>query len=430
MRFSAINLGCKVNAFETESVAGMLEQRGHTRVEPDEDSDACLIFTCAVTNTAAAKSRQMIHRMRKRNPDAVLVVAGCYAQIDPGALKSADVLVGNAHKMNIPDYIDSFRENHIRISDPSETDRPPFEPMVVNRFEHQTRAYLRIQDGCNQFCTYCVIPYARGRERSMDPDMAVREAVRLSKQHHEIVLTGIHTGRYGREHGVTLAQLMKRILHEADELQRLRISSIEITELDDEFVELMKNEPRIARHLHIPVQSGSDRILELMHRPYDTNAYYNRVEEIRAAVADLSVSCDLMTGFPSETDEDHQDALAFLRKCGFSFMHVFPYSMREGTAAAAMKQQIPSQIKKQRTADCIALSQELYDAYKASWLNRTAEVMCETVQDGWTRGYTSQYIPVKIEGEFESGSMVPTVLTDLKDHQVYGKRNYETDGII
>ena len=409
MRFSAINLGCKVNAFETESVAGMLEQRGHTRAEPDEDSDACLIFTCAVTNTAAAKSRQMIHRMRKRNPDAVLVVAGCYAQIDPAALKTADVLVGTAHKMNIPDYIDSFRENHIRISEPSETDRPPFEPMTVDRFEHQTRAYLRIQDGCNQFCTYCIIPYARGRERSMDPDMAVREAVRLSRSHHEIVLTGIHTGRYGREHGVTL--------------QRLRISSIEITELDDEFVELMKNEPRIARHLHIPLQAGSDRILELMHRPYDTNAYYNRMEEIRNAVPDLSVSCDLMTGFPTETDEDHQDALAFLRKCRFSFMHVFPYSMREGTAAAAMKQQVPSQVKKQRTADCIALSQELYDAYKTSWLNRSAEVMCETVRDGWTRGYTSQYIPVMIEGEFESGTMVLTDLTGLRDHQVYGKRH-------
>lgn len=422
MKFSVTNLGCKVNAFETESIADMLEKAGYERSDDASGNDISIIFTCAVTNTAAAKSRQMIHRAKRNNPDGILVVAGCYAQIDPEALESADILVGSTNKMKIPEYIGDYLEKHQKIRGDSDLKNAGFEPMTVDRFTHQTRAYLRIQDGCNQFCSYCIIPYARGRERSMTPDMAVQEAVRLSRSHKEIVLTGIHTGRYGREYGITLAQLMKRILKEAPELERLRISSIEITELDDEFVSLMKEEKRIARHLHIPLQAGSDRILELMRRPYDTDGYYARMEEIRNAVDDLSVSCDLMTGFPSETDQEHRDALAFAEKCRFSFMHVFPYSAREGTPAADMAEQIDPRIKKQRASECLALSERLYDAYKDTWVNREAEVICETVRNGCTRGYTSQYLPVQIAGEETPGTLLKVRLSERRGHMMYGKK--------
>lgn len=422
MKFSVTNLGCKVNAFETESIADMLEKAGYERSDDPSGNDICIIFTCAVTNTAAAKSRQMIHRAKRSNPDGILVVAGCYAQIDPDALDSADILVGSTDKMKIPAYIGDYLEKHQKIRGGSDLENAGFEPMTVDRFARQTRAYLRIQDGCNQFCSYCIIPYARGRERSMTPDMAVQEAVRLSQSHKEIVLTGIHTGRYGREYGVSLAQLMKRMLNAAPELERLRISSIEITELDDEFVSLMKEEKRIARHLHIPLQAGSDRILELMRRPYDTAGYYARMEEIRNAVEDLSVSCDLMTGFPSETEQEHRDALAFARKCRFSFMHVFPYSAREGTPAAGMADQIDPQIKKRRASECLELSGSLYDAYKDTWTGRQAEVICETFRNGYTRGYTSQYLPVQIEGREEPGTLLKVLLTERRGHMMYGKK--------
>ncbi|MBQ1383490.1 MAG: radical SAM protein, partial [Solobacterium sp.] len=212
MRFSVVNLGCKVNAYECESVASMLEEAGHVRVSNDEARDATVVFTCAVTNTAAQKSRQQIHRIRRRYPDSILAVAGCYAQIDPQALKDAEILVGSAHKKRIPEYIEQYIRKQEPIMDVEKIEVVPFEDLVLDHLGTHSRVYLKIQDGCNQFCAYCVIPYARGRERSMEPERVEEEARKLCAKYQEIVLTGIHTGRYGREYGVSLAQIMKRIL--------------------------------------------------------------------------------------------------------------------------------------------------------------------------------------------------------------------------
>ncbi|MCR5229053.1 MAG: tRNA (N(6)-L-threonylcarbamoyladenosine(37)-C(2))-methylthiotransferase MtaB [Solobacterium sp.] len=426
MKFAVKNLGCKVNDYETESVASMMEQQGYERTGFDESTDIALIFTCAVTNTAAAKSRQMINRARKKNPDAVIVVAGCYAQIDPEALKTADILVGSAHKKQIPEYVGKYLAERSRIRDVHPIGVTPFEELRMERFPEQTRAYLKIQDGCNQFCTYCVIPYARGRERSMDPDLAVSETKAIAANHHEIVLTGIHTGRYGREYGITLAGLMERMLDSTKDLERLRISSIEVTELDDHFLELLHSSSRIARHLHIPLQSGSDSVLKRMGRPYTTDEFYEKIEQIRKNDPDISISTDLIVGFPGESEEEFEETYSFLKKCRFSFLHVFPYSMRDGTAAAAMKGQISPRVKKKRAAACAALSAELYDSYKSGWIGRTCEVMIETSENGYSFGHSSEYLPVRIAGECEKGVIEEVMITKLEDHQLFAerRRNY------
>ena len=411
MKCRVINLGCKVNAYETESTAQMLEAEGFERTESAQDADVTVIFTCAVTNTAAAKSRKQIHRARRSRPDSVIAVAGCYAQIDPEALQEADILIGTAHKPLLPQYIKQFLRDRIPIRDITDLSGITFEPMYAERFEERTRAFLKIQDGCDQFCTYCVIPYARGRERSMEPDAVIREIRQLSASHREIVLAGIHTGRYGEEHGITLTGLLKRILDEVPELRRIRISSIEVTELTDEFLELLAEQPRIARHLHIPVQSGCDTVLARMGRPYTTKQYYDRLCRIRELVPDISLSTDLMVGFPGETDEEFSSTLAFIRQCRFSFLHVFPYSLRKGTAAERLPDQCAPEIKKERAAICLALSEQLYEAYIRSLTGHEVQVLMETE----TRGYSSEYAEAVLDKPYRKGSIVRAVITGYEN---------------
>ena len=418
--FSILNLGCKVNAYEAECVAEELEKRGMERVSFDTGSDAVLIFTCAVTNTAAAKSRKMLHRAKRRNPDCTVVMAGCYAQVEDGAIDEAELIIGSAHKKEIPDLLKQYEETGEKIRVLDGLENPRFELLTSTRFEEKTRAYLKVQDGCDQYCTYCVIPFLRGHERSMEPDTAVRTAVELSGRHSEIVLTGIHTGRYGKEHGVTLAQLMQRIL-EASELKRLRISSIEVTELTDEFLNTVENSERIARHLHIPLQSGSDGVLKRMHRPYTTEQYYEMVQNIRKRIPDISISADLIVGFPGETEEEFQETVEFLKKCGFSFLHVFPYSMRERTLAADMKDQVDPQVKKERAKVCAELSQELLHTYEEKWLGREAVMIAEQYKDGVTTGYTSEYIAVEIPEEIERGKEVKVILEEITESGMRGR---------
>ena len=425
MRFAVVNLGCKVNAYETEGVARKLEAAGFERVEWEEPAEITVIFTCAVTNTAAAKSRKMIHRARRKHPEGIVAVAGCYAQIDPDALEDADILVGSKHKPQLAEYIQQAVRDHKRIVDVSDLKDAAFELLPVDHFSGRTRAFLKIQDGCNQFCSYCVIPYARGHERSMDPAMVVEEAKKISASHKEIVLTGIHTGRYGREYGITLTDLLKRILTKVPALERLRISSIEVTELDEAFLDLFESEPRIARHLHIPLQAGSDEVLRRMKRPYTTEDYYNKVCEIRSRVPDVSISADLMTGFPSETDELFASSLEFIRQCKLSFLHVFPFSVRNGTAAAGMKDQIDVAVRKERARTCIALSDELYDAYKDSMIHKPVEVLLETE----TTGHTSEYLEVTMAQPGIPGTIIPAVIEKRVGHDLFaqGEEQYETE---
>ena len=239
MRFSICNLGCKVNAYEAECVASSLMEKGWERVGFEQMADAALIFTCAVTNTAAAKSRKMLHRIRRQFPSCITAVVGCYAQINDGLLEDADIILGSREKSSLVEVLEQFLRDHQPVRMVDELAGMPFEPMLASSFDTHSRAYLKIQDGCNQFCSYCIIPYARGRERSMAPDTVIAQMKKISSSYQETVLTGIHTGRYGREYGISLAQLMERILTETS-IGRLRISSIEITEIDDDLISLME----------------------------------------------------------------------------------------------------------------------------------------------------------------------------------------------
>ncbi len=420
MNFNVINLGCKVNAFEAESTARTLENNGYTRVDSDDESDITVIYTCAVTNMAAQKSRKMIHRAKRNNPNSIIVVAGCYSQIDPEALSDVDILIGTKNKSKLYDYLVQFEKNHERIVDIEKVDVLPFENMVVDHFDNQTRAYLKIQDGCNQFCTYCVIPYARGRERSMAKEDVLESVQSLQEKHSEIVLSGIHTGRYGRDIGLTLADLLEELLKISPEDFRFRISSIEMTEIDDHLIELMKNDHRIARHLHIPLQSGCDTVLQRMNRPYTTKDFLDRVNYIRKCIPGVSISTDLIVGFPNESEEEFAKTCAFLKECEFSFLHVFPYSMRSGTKAAAMKGQIDPKIKKARVNTCTQISEELYDSYKQSFMNKDVVVLFEKVEDGYSFGHTSEYLPILVKGDYPKSSFKVVEIKEFKDHQLYG----------
>lgn len=420
MKFSICNLGCKVNAYEAESIASVMEEKGWQRVPFEEPADAALIFTCAVTNMAAQKSRKMMHRARRLSPETIVAMVGCYAEVSEESLDEAEILVGTKNKKRIPEYIEQYMETHQKIRDRGDLKEVSFDNLETNSFENRSRAYLKIQDGCNQFCSYCVIPYARGRERSMAPDEVIRQISLLAEDYPEVVLTGIHTGRYGKEYGVSLTDLMKRIVREVPKLYRLRISSIEVTELSDEFISFMKEEPKIARHLHIPLQSGCDTILQKMHRPYTTQEYYETLCKIRREIPDISISCDLIVGFPQEGEKEFQETYVFLKKCAFSFLHVFPYSLRNGTVASRMDGQIDPKIKKQRAQECIALSQELYDTYQSSWIGREVEIIVEHSREGEGKGHSSQYFPVTVQEKLTQKGVYRVKVDTYQNHQLYG----------
>ena len=424
MRLAMCTLGCKVNTYEAQSVLEKLKDQGYEEVDFKEKADVYVIFTCAVTNTAASKSRKKIHQAIRQNPDAVVCVVGCYVQINANELakdEHIDILVGSASKAMIPQLIEEALEEKkqiVRIEDVSVA--PAFETLTLNRFEHQTRAFLKIQDGCNQFCSYCIIPYARGRERCMEPSLVVEEARRLSEHHKEIVLTGIHTGRYGRTDGMTLAKLIRMILDDCPKLERIRISSIEITEIDEELIDLIANEKRVARHLHIPLQSGCDETLKRMNRPYTTEEFLRKVEYIRQCVPDISISTDLIVGFMGESEEEYQSTLNFLKQVKFSFMHVFPFSLKAGTKAAAMSDMVADDAKKARAKECGQLSKDGYHAYKSGFVNRKLEVIIEEPDGEYCIGHASEYVPVKVKGHYEPNTMVEVLITHMTKDELYG----------
>ncbi len=421
MRFSIVNLGCKVNAFEAEALSETLVESGHTRVAFDDSPDATIIFTCAVTNTAAAKSRKILHQAKRIKPDEITAMVGCYVQVDDGLLEEADILVGTANKKKLPFYLNEFIEKKEKIRDIVTLENTSFDNLKSSTLDSKARCDLKIQDGCNQFCSYCVIPYARGRERSMEPKLAVEEAVKLSKKYKEIVLTGIHTGRYGKEYDTSLAQLLKMMLDATEEV-RFRISSIEATEVTEDLITLMKENDRMTKFLHIPLQSGCDSVLKRMRRPYDTKYYYDKIEWIRKQIPGISISTDLITGFPQETDDEFEQTYSFLKKCEFSFIHVFPYSLRQGTPAADMPCQVDPSIKKARAKRCITLSEELYDTYQLSKVGQEADIIAEWVKEDHTTGHTSEYIPVVINEKLIHGEKYHVVLERFEDHQMFARK--------
>ncbi|MEG0077757.1 tRNA (N(6)-L-threonylcarbamoyladenosine(37)-C(2))-methylthiotransferase MtaB [Anaerorhabdus sp.] len=425
MRYAISCLGCKVNTYEAESIGQSLRGLNFQEVDFKEEADVYLIFTCAVTNTAASKSRQKINQAIRQNENAILCVVGCYVQINAENMKEnehIDILVGSSHKQDIPQLIQEVlvkREKKVLVEDVRKEAK--FETLSLSHFEHQTRAYMKIQDGCNQFCSYCIIPYARGKERSYPMEKVIETAMGLSKNHAEIVLAGIHTGRYGRDLDTNLATCLKEVLNAAPNIERIRISSIEITEITDGLIALMKSTTRIARHLHIPIQSGCNATLQRMNRPYTKEEFIQRIKEIREQLPHISISTDLIVGFPQESEEEFEETIQTMKDCAFSFMHVFPFSSKTGTVAEKMQGQINDKMKKERVQTCSKLSKNLYYGYKSSFINKEVAVLIEEHRGNQSFGHSSEYVPILVEGIHERNKMITVNVASMLDDELIGK---------
>lgn len=420
MKAAIHTLGCKVNIYESEYITNILKENGYQIVDFDSKADIYIINTCTVTNTSDKKSEKMIKRARKQNKDAIIIAMGCHAQIK-GDNIDADIIIGNKDKSKIISLIEEYQENKNKIKRIYNLDNVSFEDMYISSFNSHTRAFVKIQDGCDAFCSYCIIPYARGPIRSKDPKTVIKEITSLVENgYKEIILTGIHTGKYGKDINYTFEQLLKEII-KIKNLYRIRISSIEINELTDPILDLIKDNKIIAKHLHIPLQSGSDKILKLMDRKYDLKFYKDRIEKIRKMIKDVSITTDLIVGFPNEDEKDMEDTLKFIKEIKFTKIHTFPYSKREGTKAASMENQIDETIKRKRVKTVLELSDQLEQDFYQSKLNKTEEVIIEQTKDGKSYGYTSNYIKVEINSPLRPNEVISVKINKVNNKKVTGK---------
>lgn len=397
--FKMHSLGCKVNSYECASLASLLFAKGYK--EDNNNPDVVIINTCSVTSTADQKSRQHIRKFIKAHPNAVSVVMGCYAQGNYEFISKeigASIVVGTSYRKQIPDLLDEYDRTHKQIvmvdNNPRSFD---YEEMGVTSYTENTRAYLKIQDGCNNFCTYCVIPYRRGKMRSRDPKNVISEAEYLVKQgYKEIILVGIHVGGYGKDlEGITFSDLVESLLN-IDGLRSLRISSIEESEIDDKLIDLLCTRDNLAKHLHIPLQSGSSTVLRRMNRKYDAPTFINKLKRIRSLFPDVMLSTDVITGFPGESEEEFKETYNTILECGFNQLHVFPYSERGGTLASRMPNQINPQVKNARAHTLIELSKELWDKYVDRFIDKELEFLVEKIEDGVLYARSSNYIEVAV----------------------------------
>lgn len=405
MRKAALhNLGCKVNAYETEAMQELLEQAGYQIVPFEEQADVYIINTCTVTNVADRKSRQMIHRARKKNPGAVIVAAGCYVQTRDAAGLDADIdiVIGNNKKKEIARVLeDYFRERGAGAKKIERLDighTSEYEDLTVSHTAGHTRVFLKVQDGCNQFCSYCIIPYARGRVRSRSREEVVAEIRRLAERgYKEVVLTGIHLSSYGTDIGDDLLSLILSV-HEVEGICRIRLGSLEPGIITEEFARTLSECPKFCPHFHLSLQSGCDATLKRMNRRYDTAQYEEKCQILRKYFQDPALTTDVIVGFPGETEEEFEASRAFIDRINFYETHIFKYSRREGTRAAVMDGQVPDSVKTKRSALLLELGQKKQREYEEKLLGTTREVLMEesVVIDGetWQVGHTKEYVKI------------------------------------
>lgn len=399
-------LGCKVNHYETEAIWQLFKENDYERVDFETNADVFIINTCTVTNTGDKKSRQVIRRAIRKNPDAVVCVTGCYAQTSPAeimAIPGVDIVVGTQDRHKLISYIEDYKQSRQPINGVGNIMKNrKYEELEVPYFTDRTRASLKIQEGCNNFCTFCIIPWARGLMRSRDPEQVVSQATTLvNSGYKEIVLTGIHTGGYGEDlKDYNLAQLL-RDLEQVENLERIRISSIEASQLTDEVIDVIDKSTKVVRHLHIPLQSGSDTVLKRMRRKYTMAHFSERLQKLHKALPGLAVTSDVIVGFPGETEEEFQETYDFIVKHQFSELHVFPYSMRTGTPAARMTNQIDEEVKNERVHRLIELSNQLAKDYASKFDQTVLEVIPEEKgsTDGKLVGYADNYMKIEFEGD-------------------------------
>jgi len=401
-------LGCKVNHYETEAIWQLFKAAGYERTEYETKADVYVINTCTVTNTGDKKSRQVIRRAVRKNPDAVICVTGCYAQTSPAeimAIPGVDIVVGTQDRTKMLDYIEQYRVERQPINGVGNIMKARvYEELDVPAFTDRTRASLKIQEGCNNFCTFCIIPWARGLMRSRDPKEVVKQATQLVESgYKEIVLTGIHTGGYGQDmKDYNLAMLLKD-LETVEGLKRVRISSIEASQITDEVIEVLRHSNIVVRHLHVPLQSGSDTVLKRMRRKYTMAEFAERIEKLREVLPNCSITSDVIVGFPGESEEEFMETYNFILDNKFSELHVFPYSKRTGTPAARMEDQVDEEIKNERVHRLIELSNQLAKEYASMFDGDVLEVIpeekyTEDGAEGLLIGYTDNYLKVVFEG--------------------------------
>ena len=412
MKAAIYTLGCKVNTYESEFLISELLKNNFEIVDFDDEADVYIINTCSVTNQSDAKSRKIIKRAKRKG--GIVVALGCYVQssID-NLIPEIDIALDNSFKKELVSLIRDYQKDPRRIIKTKKAISSEFEDMYLEDFQTRTRAFLKIQDGCDNFCSYCIIPFLRGKPRSKDPDMVIKEAKALvSKGFKEIVLTGIHTGHYGLDIDITFPELLRR-LEKIEGLERIRISSVEITELNDDFLEVFKNSRKIVNHLHIPLQTGCDKILKIMNRKYDTKYYEDKIKVLRSLKEGLAVTTDVIVGHPYETDEDFKETLSFVEKIGFAKVHVFPYSKRQYTKSARMPE-VNGLIKKARCHELINLSKKLEIKYMQKFIGREVEFLIEQNKDGYSYGHSTNYLDLKIKGNYEEGAIIKKKIETIK----------------
>ena len=416
-------LGCKVNHYETEAIWQLFKAEGYERKEYELTADVYVINTCTVTNTGDKKSRQVIRRAIRSNPDAVIAVTGCYAQTSPAeimAIPGVDIVVGTQDRTKLLGLIEQFKVERQPINGVRNIMKTRvYEELDVPAFTDRTRASLKIQEGCNNFCTFCIIPWARGLMRSRDPQEVLKQAQQLvDAGYKEIVLTGIHTGGYGEDmKDYNLAMLLRDLEEQVHGLKRIRISSIEASQISDEVIEVLANSKKVVPHLHIPIQSGSDTVLKRMRRKYSMDYFADRLVKLHKALPGLAVTSDVIVGFPGETEEEFLETYHFIKDHKFSELHVFPYSKRTGTTAARMENQVDEEIKNERVHRLITLSDQLAKEYASRYEGEIVEVIPENrfnenQEQGLYEGYTANYLKVVFPGSEDMiGEVVKVKIT-------------------
>ena len=412
MNFYIYNLGCKVNSYESNVMRDNLINNGFVSSDI-EQADIIIINSCCVTNSADNKTMKLIRHVRN-NYDVILVVVGCFVQSkkDNLSIIPGDILIGNRNKAVISNYINRFLIDHKRILDVSDVSKIDFEAMKLNNYDH-TRAFIKIQDGCNNFCSYCIIPFTRGGVRSKKKEDVISEVESLvSNGHSEVVLTGIHTGNYSDgdyDFACLLSDLVK-----IKGLERLRISSIEITEINDRVIDVIKINDVLVDHMHIPLQAGSDTILKAMNRKYDIKYFIDKINVLRSIRPNINITTDVIVGFPGETDELFLETVSNIKKIGFSKLHVFPYSRRSGTVADKMDNQIDECVKKKRVRVLLDLSRELEISYMKKFIGSKISFIPEVIKDGYLIGHTGNYLLIKYKSDNLSHDNVDVIISDIE----------------
>ena len=421
MKAGILTLGCKVNMYESEFVANLLKSNGFEICDFHDVCDVYIINTCTVTNTSDIKSRKMIRQAIRNNPDACVVAMGCFIEANKNyQIPGLDIVIGNKDKSKIVEIIEEYIKTKQKKKIIYDLTKVEFEKMEITNFDSHTRAFVKIQDGCNAFCSYCIIPYVRGRVRSKDPEDVIKEVTTLvEKGYKEIVLTGIHTGRYGTDINTNLEELLNKLVN-IPNIYRIRLSSIEINEITPGIKELLKENKVMAKHLHIPLQSGSNKILKLMNRRYNKEEFLSMVDNLRD-IPDISLTTDLIVGFPNEGEEEFNETIDTLKKIGFIKIHTFPYSKRKGTPAAIMDNQVFPEEKKKRVHRILDLSNKYEHNFYESKIGKIYDGVVEIHSNGTTIVHTSNFIPVIINDIVEEGTIVDVKIEKVEDLKVYGR---------